>query len=227
MEAQIAEWRKSLGIAPTSAGHESFNSTRNASPVSPASLLPIDYQILCMNPAFRHDLFFKHDLFFNLTGKVTEERRRQEQFWVLLQHEISIQHKLLLDDYDARSKFPDLWDAAFQTHVHRLQAVSEALEGVVQSIVTAEHSHAVADRLKTAHLVQNISRQTFDLSAFAHWMGDLLRQHCSPSMAPLVNEWMSEWERMHETISSDTVVRALKILFHILQQMKLVSFVIT
>ncbi|SCU84375.1 LAMI_0C07250g1_1 [Lachancea mirantina] len=178
-------------------------------PINLQCLKEIDLQEIVKNPQLRHDIIFDPLLQFrpNLDGeRGLKKRQVADKYWADVENEIHV--------YTTR---PDVFD---YNHT-RLVPLFNSLKEVLTTIVPQKEVHAVQSVLDTELLVQELLRGSLKLSNFSEWLAQLFKHHCAPMRDPWVDKMNLKFKESEEEKSVCKLVDGLRLVFQILEAMKL------
>lgn len=197
-------------------------------PVTKASLGELDLARIMNDPKLRHDLNFEREVAFrpNLYGSKGKQKiRHAEDYWEALVVELAV---YIVRCYRI-SKFPAVssgWllrPTLISSVRWRLPRLFETIRDIVKTLVPAPELDAVDQRLDVDLLMQELDYGSCDLTALSEWLGRILLGSCSPLRDPSVTEMVSKIKQGVEGNDARTLVDGLKLLFGVLETMKLVS----
>ncbi|OWB55470.1 hypothetical protein B5S28_g1342 [[Candida] boidinii] len=186
-------------------------------PVNLQSLHEIDLHEILKNPQLRHDILFDPQLQFrpNLDGE--RGRRKKllaDNYWNGVKHEIS-QYKTTL----LRGAKPEI-NATNSV----LPTMFNTLRDILLSLLPVKDRANVEEIMDTNLLMQQLNEGCFDFVSFSNWISGIFKLHC----APMRDNWVDEMNQTFTkaqledgTVDSNSVVEGLRILFGILEAMKL------
>ena len=212
-EALGSLWSTDIGLDP---------------PVTKASLGELDLVRIMNDPKLRHDLNFEREVAFrpNLYGSKGEQKiRHAECYWEALVVELAVYivRCYRISDYPAVSSGWLLRPTLISSVRWRLPRLFESIRDIVKTLVPAPEWDAVDQRLDVDLLMQELDHGSCDLTALSEWLGRILLGSCSPLRDPAVTEMVSKIKQGVEGNNARTLVDGLKLLFGVLETMKLVS----
>lgn len=178
-------------------------------PINLQCLKEIDLSEIVKNPQLRHDIVFDPMLQFrpNLDGeRGIKKRQIADKYWSDVENEIYV--------YNQR---PDVFDE----NRSRLVPLFNTLKDVLVTIVPQKEVSTVANVLDTELLIQELLKGSLVMSNFSDWLSQLFKHHCAPMRDPWVDKMSSKFKKAEENNSISTLVEALRLVFQILEAMKL------
>lgn len=210
-EALGALWSADIGLDP---------------PVTKASLGELDLVRIMNDPKLRHELNFEREVAFrpNLNGPKGEQKiRHAREYWEALVVELAVYmvrcHRLppaVLSGWLVRPA--SILDVRW-----RLPRLFETIRDILKTLVPAAEWAAVEQRLDVELLMQELDHGSCDLTALGEWLGKLLLGSCSPLRDPSVTEMVSKIKQGVALNDARILVDGLRLLFGVLETMKLVS----
>lgn len=210
-EALGSLWSTDIGVDP---------------PVTKASLGELDLVRIMNDPKLRHELNFEREVAFrpNLNGpKGKQKLRHAREYWEALVVELAI---YMVRCHRFSTAVLSGWlvrPASISNIQWRLPRLFETLRDILKTLVPAQEWAAVEQRLDIELLMQELDHGTCDLTALSEWLGKLLLGSCSPLRDPSVTEMVSIIKQGVALNNARTLVDGLKLLFGVLETMKLVS----
>ncbi|ODV84136.1 hypothetical protein CANARDRAFT_29307 [[Candida] arabinofermentans NRRL YB-2248] len=179
-------------------------------PVNLQSLHEIDLHEILKNPQLRHDILFDPQLQFrpNLDGERGKRKKLQaDKYWSTIKDEI----KLILNSnkkITINSSIPLM----FQT-----------LKDILLSLLPSKDKNAVEEIMDLNLLIQQLNNSSFNFIKFSNWISNIFKMHCAPMRDLWVDEMNSIFEKScsSETLNVDLLIEGLRVLFSILEAMKL------
>ncbi len=201
-------------------------------PVTKQSLSELDINRVISNIKLRHDVNFDRELHFrpNLDGE--KGRRKLEQadgYWKALVAEFVMCLSANEPPPSLRRHYHNVV-AALQEQPKtnlgdipkRIPLMFGTISDILKTLVPLHHHSMIDERLDLPILMQQINKGLCDFTGLSRWLAGLLKAHC----APMRDEWV---ENMEEQIGRGVkqadlgaIVEGLKLLFGILETMKLV-----
>lgn len=178
-------------------------------PINVQCLKEIDLQEIVKNPQLRHDIIFDPLLQFrpNLDGeRGLKKKQISDKYWNDVENEIYVY-----------TKKPD----AFRYEETRLVPLFNSLKEVLVTIVPQKEVHTVQNVLDTELLVQELLKGSLMMSNFSDWLAQLFKHHCAPMRDPWVDKMSQKFKESEEEKSITKLVEGLRLVFQILEAMKL------
>ncbi|ODV93367.1 hypothetical protein PACTADRAFT_51966 [Pachysolen tannophilus NRRL Y-2460] len=197
------------GLQPTKLlSFQQSSQAHQLPPVNLQSLREIDLHEILKNPQLRHDILFDPQLQFrpNLDG----ERGRKK--------------KMMVDKYwdDIKKECEQyVLKRQFNTSVSRLPILFTTLREILISLLPSKNRAAVYDIMDDDLLVQQLKNFAFDFVSLAKWLSEVFKSHCAPMRDSWVDEMTSKFVAAQEEGSVDKLVDGLRMIFAILEAMKL------
>ena len=217
-----------LRLGPEALGSLWSDDTSLDPPVTKASLGELDLVRIMNDPKLRHDLNFEREVAFrpNVYGsKGIQKIRHANEYWEALVVELAVYIVRCYRTSNPRAVLSGwLLRPALISNVRwRLPRLFETIRDILKTLVPATESTAVDQRLDVDLLMQELDHGTCDLVALSEWLGRLLLGSCSPLRDPSVTEMVSKIKQGVELNNARILVDGLKLLFGVLETMKLVS----
>lgn len=180
-------------------------------PINLQSLREIDLHEILKNPQLRHDILFDPQLQFrpNLDGE--RGRRKKliiDKYWTEIQRECS-QFFMNPPITPKNIKIP------------RLPLLLTTLRDILLLLLPHKDRAAVSDVMDISLAVQQLQHGLFDFVSLAKWLGDVFKSHCAPMRDQWVLEMINKFEIAYSTSSVENLVGGLRMIFSILEAMKL------
>ncbi|KAK9240238.1 T-complex protein 11-domain-containing protein [Lipomyces kononenkoae] len=185
----------------------------NVPPVNLQGLRELDLQEIFKNPQLRHDIVFDPQLQFrpNLDG----ERGRRK--------------KVLADKYwDSVIAECDVLSAAYNSrqepqieHTSKLVGILSSLREILLSLLPARDRPQIEEVLDLELQVQQLRHAAFDFVKLANWLAGVFKSHCAPMRDAWVDQMLACITSGVATRDSSKLVDGLRMIFTILEAMKL------
>ncbi|ODV82033.1 Tcp11-domain-containing protein [Suhomyces tanzawaensis NRRL Y-17324] len=195
--------------------HHSHHTTSssNISPLPPInlqSLKEIDLHEILKNPQLRHDILFDPQLQFrpNLDG----ERGKRKK---------SIIDKYWLEILKECGQFFKTNPQPAPIKIHRLPILFTTLRDILLSLLPTKDRQQVNEIMDIELLIQQLNRGSFDFVEMSKWLGDVFKSHCAPMRDQWVVEMHQKFVDAYTKNSVDYLVGGLRMIFQILEAMKL------
>ncbi|KAI9712635.1 MAG: hypothetical protein M1812_006815 [Candelaria pacifica] len=200
-------------------------------PVTKQSLSELDINRVINNIKLRHDVNYDRELHFrpNLDGEKGRRKLEQaEMYWKALVAEFVICLSSTEPLPGLQKHYNDVVTALEQQPVTKLADLPKriplmfaTISDILKTLVPTHHHSIIDARLDVPMLMQQIHKGQCDFTGLSRWLAELLKAHC----APMRDEWV---ENMEEQIAGGVkkadlgaIVEGLKLLFGILETMKL------
>ncbi|EDK40682.2 hypothetical protein PGUG_04780 [Meyerozyma guilliermondii ATCC 6260] len=181
-------------------------------PINLQSLKEIDLHEILKNPQLRHDILFDPQLQFrpNLDGERGKRKKTIiDKYWNEIQKECS----QFFVPSDSKSASP--------RSISRLPLLFATLRDILLSLLPYKDRQSVNDVMDIDLLIQQLSHGSFDFVSMARWLGEVFKSHCAPMRDVWVAEMINRFVTSSETGSVDKLVQGLRMIFQILEAMKL------
>lgn len=178
-------------------------------PINLQCLREIDLSEIVKNPQLRHDIVFDPLLQFrpNLDGeRGLKKRQISDKYWADVENEILV--------YNQR---PDV----FNYEKTRLVPLFDTLKDLLITIVPQKEISSVENVLDTELLIQELLRESLIMTNLSDWLAQLFKHHCAPMRDPWVDSMQKKFREAQNERSVTKLVEALKLVFQILEAMKL------
>ncbi|KAK9493439.1 T-complex protein 11-domain-containing protein [Lipomyces doorenjongii] len=185
----------------------------NVPPVNLQGLRELDLQEIFKNPQLRHDIVFDPQLQFrpNLDG----ERGRRK--------------KALADKYwDGVIAECDVLSAAYlsrrEAQIERgskLAGILSSLREILVSLLPARDRPQIEEVLDLELQIQQLQHAAFDFVKLANWLAGVFKSHCAPMRDAWVDQMLACITSGVATRDSSKLVDGLRMIFTILEAMKL------
>lgn len=178
-------------------------------PVNIQSLREIDLSEILKNPQLRHDILFDPQLQFrpNLDGERGRRKKlTYEKYWNSIKDEI--------EELYLNSK-------PFNSVNSRLPTLFTTLREILLSLLPSKDKQSVYDVLDLELLNQQLSKNSLDFVCLANWLSSIFKSHCAPMRDSWVDEMLSKFNEAEEKKSVSKLVEGLRMIFTILEAMKL------
>ncbi|AET40068.1 Sok1p Ecym_5307 [Eremothecium cymbalariae DBVPG len=178
-------------------------------PINLQCLREIDLSEIVKNPQLRHDIVFDPLLQFrpNLDGeRGIKKRQIADKYWADVENEIFV--------YNQRAE-------VFDYKHTRLVPLFDTLKDVLVTIVPQKEISTVENVLDTKLLIQELLKGSLIMTNLSDWLAQLFKHHCAPMRDPWVDGMQNKFREAQEEKSVVKLVEALKLVFQILEAMKL------
>ncbi|TGZ80397.1 Tcp11-domain-containing protein [Ascodesmis nigricans] len=182
-------------------------------PVTQQTLRELDLQEIYRNPKLRHDVVFDSQLHFrpNLDGSRGRRKREQsEQYW-----------KEVLRD--CTRLFENVREKRVMQHTAelRLPILFKTIREILVSLVPKNDRDEVMSALDPPLLMQQLQHGVLDFKKLARWLAAVLKAHCAPMRDQWVEQMVTRIAYGVDHGKTAAFVEGLKIIFGILEAMKL------
>lgn len=184
-------------------------------PVNTTSLKEIDLQEIFKNPQLRHDIVFDPQLQFrpNLDGERGKcKRASTEKYWETIVSELAVIAK---NSNSSLSPFMALPASS------KLPYLFLSMRDILDSLLPAKDREAVDSILDPELLLRQLQHCALDFVALAQWLSSVFKAHCAPMRDTWVDQMVSRIESGVTTQSPRRIVEGLRMIFAILEAMKL------
>lgn len=178
-------------------------------PINLQCLKEIDLQEIVKNPQLRHDIIFDPLLQFrpNLDGeRGVKKKQLADKYWNDVQNEIFV--------YSRRAE-------VFDYNHTRLVPLFNTLREVLLTIVPQREAHVINNALDTELSVQELLKGSLMMSNLSEWLSQLFKLHCAPMRDAWVDKMSLKFKEAEEESSFPKLIEALRLVFQILEAMKL------
>lgn len=198
--------------AVTSSSSASGSVVPPVPPINLQSLKEIDLHEILKNPQLRHDILFDPQLQFrpNLDGERGKRKKTIiDKYWNEIQKECS----QFFVASDPKSIHP--------RSISRLPLLFATLRDILLLLLPYKDRQSVNDVMDIDLLIQQLSHGSFDFVSMARWLGEVFKSHCAPMRDVWVAEMINRFVTSAETGSVEKLVQGLRMIFQILEAMKL------
>lgn len=198
--------KQPLGVSHSSLG---TGKPSDVPPVNVNSLREIDLSQIVRNPQLRHDIIFDPQLQFrpNLDGDRGRRKRAiSDEYWRAIEEEIEIFFNEETKFDPSKSKLPSLF---------------RALREILISLLPSKEKRNVKNILDLDLISQQLVQKCVDFMFLAKWLSDIFKSHCAPMRDAWVDEMMAKFVEANDENSIAKLVESLRMVFAILEVMKL------
>lgn len=177
-------------------------------PINLQSLKEIDLHEILKNPQLRHDILFDPQLQFrpNLDGERGRKKKTViDKYWGDIQKECG--------QFFATS--------SGHTAILRLPVLFSTLRDILLSLLPYKDRAAVNEIMDIELLVQQLKHGSFDFVSLSRWLGEVFKSHCAPMRDQWVSDMIEKFQKAYELNSVEKLVQGLRMIFSILEAMKL------
>lgn len=178
-------------------------------PVNIQSLREIDLAEILKNPQLRHDILFDPQLQFrpNLDGERGRRKKvTYDKYWSGVQIEI--------EEYLKNQHI-------FTKESSRLPNLFQTLRDILISLLPSKDKQNVVDVLDIELIMQQLTKNSLDFIKLAKWLSNIFKSHCAPMRDSWVDEMLMKFIESDELKSVNKLVEGLRMIFTILEAMKL------
>ncbi|ODV67761.1 T-complex 11, partial [Hyphopichia burtonii NRRL Y-1933] len=177
-------------------------------PINLQSLKEIDLHEILKNPQLRHDILFDPQLQFrpNLDG---ERGRRKKTIIDKYWNEIEKECKQFFIPNNKSIR------------INSLPILFTTLRDILLSLLPYKDRSAVNEIMDIDLLIQQLNHGSFDFVNLAKWLGEVFKSHCAPMRDQWVSDMILKFVNAYETNSVEKLVQGLRMIFSILEAMKL------
>lgn len=189
--------------------------TTHLPPVTLSTLRELDLSEIYRNPKLRHDVVFDAQLHFrpNLDGSRGKRKREQaDQYW-----------KSVLTECDALFANVRNRQAHAGTPV-KLPTLFKTMKDILSTLVPKSDREEVEAALDHQLLMQQLEHGLLDFKKLSDWLARVLKAHCAPMRDQWVEQMVARVAHGVENQKTSDLVDGLKMVFGILEAMKLVCF---
>ena len=201
-------------------------------PVTAQSLAELDLVRIINDAKLRHDLNFEREISFrpNVNGPRSQQKEAiANAYWEALTIEfalyIKLRHNVILNTSNTLQPAALPWRLDCQNAPQapqRLARMFATIRDVLKTLIPGSECTVVDQRLDVDLLMQELENGACDVNGLCDWLRQLLLGSCSPLRDPEVEEMA---DIIHEGVDQNDarrLVHGLKVLFSILETMKLV-----
>ena len=185
-------------------------------PVTKASLKELDLPCIMNKLALRIDVNYDRDLHFTPARHERDSPRKvaAERYWEALAIELEIYTVIAPRDVEH-----DEPSGPFRP---RLPGLFDTIREVLQTLVPTRDHPAIIEQLDTDLLLQQVRFKVLDMVALAKWLATLLKMHCAPMRDERADLMAMEIESGCLQNDMRKISSGLRLLFGVLETMKLV-----
>ncbi|KAH3681851.1 hypothetical protein WICPIJ_007157 [Wickerhamomyces pijperi] len=177
-------------------------------PVNVQSLSEIDLTEITKNPQLRHDILFDPHLQFrpNLDGERGKRKKMSyDKYW----NSIKIEIELFL------SGNPEIYENS------KIPTLFTTLKDILVTLLPSKDRQAVMDVMDVELITQQMVNKSLDFVALSHWLSEIFKAHCAPMRDAWADEMVCKFRESQEEKSVSKLVEGLRMVFTILEAMKL------
>lgn len=179
-------------------------------PINLTSLKEIDLNEILKNPQLRHDILFDPQLQFrpNLDGERGKRKKSIiDKYWLEIKKECS-QFFVPVNTENGPSLI-------------RLPLLFQTLKDILLSLLPMKNRTVIYQVFDLELIYQQLNHYNFDFIKLSKFLHLFFKNHCAPMRDELVNNMYSKFESSFSNGSLDDLIDGLKLIFQILECMKL------
>lgn len=189
-------------------------------PINLTSLKEIDLNEILKNPQLRHDILFDPQLQFrpNLDGERGKRKKSIiDKYWLEIKKECS------------QFFMPMKVEAGMNSNTNpnggpslvRLPLLFQTLKDILLSLLPMKNRTVIYQVFDLELIYQQLNHYNFDFIKLSKFLHLFFKNHCAPMRDELVNTMYSKFESSFNNNSLDDLIEGLKLVFQILECMKL------
>ena len=193
---------------------ESNSIQQHLPPVTLSTLRELDLSEIYRNPKLRHDVVFDAQLHFrpNLDGSRGKRKRDQaDMYWKLVLHECEM---LFANVRNRQSRVASM--------AVKLPTLFKTMKDILSTLVPKTDRAEVEEALDHHFLMQQLEHGVLDFKKLSEWLAGVLKAHCAPMRDQWVEQMVARVAHGVDTGKTAALVEGLKMVFGILEAMKLV-----
>ncbi|KAI9829214.1 MAG: hypothetical protein M1826_005809 [Phylliscum demangeonii] len=182
-------------------------------PVTVRSLRELELPRVINNAKLRHDINFDPYLHFrpNTEGpRGTHKREEADAYWSQLHDEFR-----LCVEQGVRG------ECISERTIPRICRVLCEIRDILRTLVPARDMQAIDDTFDLPFLLQQIRQSMLDFPRMARWLSGILKAHCAPKRDTWVDEMVAQFCAVPSSGQQSVLVDGVRMLFGILEAMKL------
>jgi len=184
-------------------------------PITRSSLRELETPEILKNAQLIHDIIHDPSLQFrpNLEGPRGERKRlAAEQYWSALEREVDRLKICLRKDPNGLVKLSS----------NRFPVLFMELRDILGSLLPMADRAVVEEVIDPDFICQQLFRGLLDVGNLSRFLGRTMKEHCAPMRDAMVEKMMSQFEYAEESGSTSAFVLGLRMIFELLEGMKLV-----
>ena len=188
----------------------------NQPPVTPSTLRELDLSEIYRNPKLRHDVVFDAQLHFrpNLDGSRGKRKREQaDMYWKFVLAEC--------DMFFSNARNRPQAAAGLAGVALKLPTLFKTMKDILSTLVPKSDREEVEAALDHTLLMQQLEHGVLDFKNLSEWLARVLKAHCAPMRDVWVEKMVARVAHGVETQNTEALVDGLKMVFGILEAMKL------
>jgi len=185
-------------------------------PITRASLRELETPEILKNAQLIHDIIHDPSLQFrpNLEGPRGERKRlAAEQYWSALEREVDRLKICLRKDPNGLVKLSS----------NRFPVLFMELRDILGSLLPMADRAVVEEVIDPEFICQQLFRGLLDVGNLSCFLGRTMKEHCAPMRDAMVEKMMHQFEYAEESGSTSAFVLGLRMIFELLEGMKLVA----
>lgn len=192
-----------------------YTLTDYAPPVTVQTLQELELRRVINNSKLRHDINFDPHLHFrpNTDGIRGQRKRREaDAYWNALHEEFK-----LCSEVSQRAS----WNP--ERVIPRIFRVLCEVRDILRTLVPDRDMEIINETLDVTLLMQQIRQSSLDYTQMAMWLSGILKSHCAPMRDAWVDEMAVQFRVASQMDDLGPLVDGIRMLFGILEAMKLVG----
>jgi len=188
-------------------------------PVTLHTLRELDLSEIYRNPKLRHDVVFDAQLHFrpNLDGSRGRRKREQaDMYWKQVLHECEM---LFINVRNRQTRVAGM--------AVKLLTLFKTMKEILSTLVPKSDRDDVEAALDEGFLKQQLEYGVLDFKKLSEWLAGVLKAHCAPMRDQWVEQMVAQVAYGVDKGKTSALRDGLKMVFGILEAMKLVSVLIT
>lgn len=198
-------------------------------PVTIASLSELDWVRIINDVKLRHELNFGPDILY-VCRRRSDQKSNAEAYWEALTLELTPymqsyrKERGSIPDGSRQSDSQSLLDPPLmQQPLLRLRRMFITIRDILKSLIPESQCDSVDQRLDVDLLMQEFEHGVCDVKDLSSWLGTVLRGSCTPLLDYDVDYMVGIVHQGVDAEDARRLVRGLRVLFDILEMMKLVG----
>jgi hypothetical protein len=184
-------------------------------PITRASLRELETPEILKNAQLIHDIIHDPSLQFrpNLEGPRGERKRlAAEQYWSALEREVDRLKICLRKDPNGLVRLSS----------NRFPVLFMELRDILGSLLPMVDRAVVEEVIDPEFICQQLFRGLLDVANLSRFLGRTMKEHCAPMRDAMVEKMMRQFEYAEQSGSTSAFVLGLRMIFELLEGMKLV-----
>lgn len=191
-------------------------------PINLQLLKEIDLYEILKNPQLRHDILFDPQLQFrpNLDGERGKKKKSIiDRYWMEIQREC--EQFFAVTAAASSSSTTTTAVTTSPSKIYRLPILFTTLRDILVSLLPAKDRQKVNEIMDIELMVQQLNHGLFDFVEMSEWLANVFKSHCAPMRDQWVVEMHQKFLDAYHHNSVDFLVSGLRLIFQILEAMKL------